>query len=109
MKKVIHYAIEAKKSLHKVSNLPINKLAVGTAIAIVPGGLVISGVYLATVDLRKKYQKYKQENENPETFSNWFNKEIGNYMTDKTKYLGRMLSIRKKVQPKNDESHHHIP
>lgn len=62
----------------RVSDMPVEKIVIGTTIAILPGGVLISGVYLA----QKKYREYTKNTENPESFFIWLGRESSQYVSN---------------------------
>ena len=114
-KKFINTAIKAtqytKKGISVVRKLPLEKIAIGTASLVMPGGMVISGVYVATQELKKRYRDYvverKEKDEKVNSFKSWLNDNyvaflnekktevvysVSETMTDTVSYIGKGAS-----------------
>lgn len=95
LKKFIKYAFKAKRftqdSIKSVSKLPLQKIVIGTTAMVLPGGIVISGAYVAAQELKQRYALYVQDttekNEQPESFSAWLNVNYSVYLKDKKDIL----------------------
>lgn len=91
LKKFIKYIAKTKrltkKSLKGVSGIPLKKIVIGTTVMVLPGGIVISSVYVVIKELNQRYQIYvenlKIEGKEPESFSLWLNKNYVMYLKDK--------------------------
>lgn len=91
LKKFIKYAFKAKKftqkSIKGVSEMPLEKIVIGTTAMVLPGGIVISGVYVAAQELKQRYELYTKEsaekNEKPESFTSWLNDNYADYFKEK--------------------------
>lgn len=91
LKKFIKYAFKAKKltkkSIKGVSELPLEKIVIGTTAMVLPGGIVISGVYIAAKELKQRYNLYvktsKEQNEKAESFTYWLNENYADYLKEK--------------------------
>jgi hypothetical protein len=90
-RKILKYAIKAKKitnkSIQDVYDMPLEKIIIGTTAAIVPGGIVISGVYIATQELKQRYIDYlkmnKEKGEDSSSFPIWLNENYAEYLKEK--------------------------
>lgn len=91
LKKFIKYAFKAKrftqKSIKGVSEMPLEKIVIGTTAMVLPGGIVISGVYVAAQELKQRYDLYvktsKEQNEKAESFTYWLNENYADYLKEK--------------------------
>lgn len=91
LKKFIKYAFKAKrftqKSIKGVSEMPLEKIVIGTTAMVLPGGIVISGVYVAAQELKQRYELYAKEttekNEKPDSFTSWLNDNYADYFKEK--------------------------
>lgn len=91
LKKFIKYALKTKrftqKGIKEVSEMPLEKIVIGTTAMVLPGGIVISGVYVAAQELRQRYNTYvTQQNEKNETadgFTSWLNDNYAQYLKEK--------------------------
>ena len=97
----IKYAVSAKKftqdSVRSVSQMPLEKMAISTAAVVLPGGIVISGVYVAAQELRQRYVVYaatsKKENETPDSFKTWLNANYADYLKEKKEIAVSSVSV----------------
>lgn len=95
LNKFIRYAFKAKKITEKgiksVSEMPLEKIIVGTTAMVLPGGILISGVYVAAQELKQRYESYvkdiNEKNENPLSFVSWLNVNYEGYIKEKKNYL----------------------
>lgn len=91
LKKFIKYALKTKrftqKGIKEVSEMPLEKIVIGTTAMVLPGGIVISGVYVAAQELRQRYNTYvtqqNEKNEQPEGFASWLNDNYAQYLKEK--------------------------
>ncbi len=76
-----------KKRTKEVYDMPMEKLAVGTVAVVVPGGMLISGVYVAANEIREKYLNYVNEQEknqkSVDSFVTWFGNNYEEYFGEK--------------------------
>lgn len=90
-KKFIKYALKTKrftqKGFKEVSKMPFEKIVIGTTAMVLPGGIVISGVYVAAQELKQRYKlhviKQQENNETPEGFASWLNDNYAQYLKEK--------------------------
>lgn len=90
-KKFIKYAMKTKRftqrSIKEVSEMPLEKIVIGTTAMVLPGGIVISGVYVAAQELKQRYDLYvkttNEQNEKPESFTSWLNENYAEYLKEK--------------------------
>ncbi len=90
-KKFIKYALKAKrfttKGIKEVSEMPLEKIVIGTTAMVLPGGIVISGVYVAAQELKQRYELYEKENqekgEDVKSFTSWLNENYADYLKEK--------------------------
>lgn len=90
-KKFVKYAFKAKRFTQRgikgVSNMPLEKIVIGTTAMVLPGGIVISGVYVAAQELKQRYDLYAKEsndnNEKPDSFATWLNDNYASYLKEK--------------------------
>ena len=91
LRKFIKYALKTKrltqKGIKEVSEMPLEKIVIGTTAMVLPGGIVISGVYVAAQELRQRYNSYiVEQNENnmiPDGFASWLNNNYAQYLKEK--------------------------
>lgn len=91
LKKFIKYALKAKrfttKGIKEVSEMPLEKIVIGTTAMVLPGGIVISGVYVAAQELKQRYELYEKENqekgEEVKSFTSWLNENYADYLKEK--------------------------
>ena len=54
---------------------------------VLPGGIVISGVYVAAQELKQRYELYEKENqekgEDVKSFTSWLNENYADYLKEK--------------------------
>lgn len=43
--------------------MPLEKIVIGITAMVLPGGIVISGVYVAAQELKQRYELYEKENQ----------------------------------------------
>ncbi|NCP98436.1 hypothetical protein GW820_06145 [archaeon] len=87
----IQYAFKAKsftqKSIKDVSEMPLDKIVIGTTVIVLPGGIVIGGVYIAAQELKKRYRVYVEDmikkNEKPEPLISWLNNNYADHLKEK--------------------------
>lgn len=90
-KKIIKYAMKTKRftqrGIKEVSEMPLEKIVIGTTAMVLPGGIVISGVYVAAQELKQRYDLYvkttNEQNEKPESFTSWLNENYSGYLKEK--------------------------
>lgn len=65
----------------------MEKLALGTVAVVVPGGMLISGVYVAANEIRDKYLEYaenaEKNHQKPQNFIEWFGDNYEQYFGEK--------------------------
>lgn len=91
LKKFIKYAFKAKRFTQRgikgVSKMPFEKIVIGTTAMVLPGGIVISGVYVAAQELKQRYDLYvkdtNEKSEKPDSFTSWLNDNYASYLKEK--------------------------
>lgn len=126
-KKLMQYSFKTKnmkKIGSHLSNIKIDKVVIGTTMLVLPGGIIIGGVFVAFKDLKEKYEIYKEnvklnnnniqnDMEKEKSFLKWLNENYKEYFKEKSKYakisLGNSFSNYKnkitKISPKKQERH----
>lgn len=81
LKEIVKLTIKAKnltsKGISFVSKLSANQIMLGTIVTLVPGGMVVTGAYVAGNKLIRKYKDYKIANETPKGFISWAGNKTG--------------------------------
>jgi hypothetical protein len=107
-KEFIKYGLEnkryIKKGIKEVSKAPFKKIIIGTIAIIFPGGIMISGAYIAIQEIKQRYELYikstKEKNEKPKPFVVWINENYAEYLKEKKEIIVYSVSDSVKIYRK---------